>query len=770
MSGKPLQLSFYNDNPFSVQLSFDHVIAEQQKLSESGAAGAAEATLLLQEIALHPELKHGITTQEQLEENADLISRLLKDYFPAVLTDNEIKGLSLPYRKVIFNHSRRFKKILAAAGKDFDINIRDLDDHQRYVLSCCLILNEFYGTSLDFGRPLFYDIPTAEGITKHYRILYNADFLEILPTERAIPLTKEDIDLLIDNYDNLELWQSKFPKESYILKGFAIMTLFDATVENAISIFKEKLLVLNAEGFQESIESIFRSIFRISDLQIGFTVFRQDEDIFSRANFGHRMKSFILPEGNDECGNEVLCSGSFRQLVQNKEYFTISDTQEFQLADPDSKLASHLIAKGIQSFILAPVVKDDVLMGVLEIVSPRPRELNSINANKLDVVMPFLTDSIDRLIVDIQNQLQAYIQDKYTTIHASVYWKFREQAEQALFVAKGTETAPLDEIVFPDVYPLYGQVDIKESSEARNSSIQKDLRNQMFSLLNLLKALEKQGHSIFKAEEEQLEEFVAALLLPLKANTEQLIINYVDNKLHQQLKNISDPVLQPSIKQYFVDTTKPEGQFHTYRNRYEATIAGINNKLSSIIDKRQIAAQALFPHYYERFKTDGVEHNLYIGASISPYHPFTLDKLYELRLWQLRVLCEMETAHHHLKHNLPFPLEVTTLILVYNTAIAIRFRMDEKRFDIDGTYNARFEIVKKRIDKAHIKGTLERITQPGKITVVYANDPEKEEYLGYFSILEAEGMADTSVEEFDVEDLQGVSGLKALRVKINHPL
>ncbi len=29
--------------------------------------------------------------------------------------------------------------------------------------------------------------------------------------------------------------------------------------------------------------------------------------------------------------------------------------------------------------------------------------------------------------------------------------------------------------------------------------------------------------------------------------------------------------------------------------------------------------------------------------------------------------------------------------------------MDEKRFDVDGAYNARYEIVKKRIDKAYVK-------------------------------------------------------------------
>ena len=45
--------------------------------------------------------------------------------------------------------------------------------------------------------------------------------------------------------------------------------------------------------------------------------------------------------------------------------------------------------------------------------------------------------------------------------------------------------------------------------------------------------------------------------------------------------------------------------------------------------------------------------------------------------------------------------------------------MDEKKFDVDGTYNTRYEIVKQRVDKAYIKGTKERTTQKGKICIVY---------------------------------------------------
>ena len=55
--------------------------------------------------------------------------------------------------------------------------------------------------------------------------------------------------------------------------------------------------------------------------------------------------------------------------------------------------------------------------------------------------------------------------------------------------------------------------------------------------------------------------------------------------------------------------------------------------------------------------------------------------------------------------------------------------MDQKQFDVDGAYNVRYEIVKKRIDKSYIKGTTERLTQAGKIAIVYSNDSDATEYL-----------------------------------------
>lgn len=753
--------------PFILKLSFEAIIEKLEKTAlTSPGEEATQTKKLLKEIAQYPELRSGITESWEMIKTEDLVRRLLVGYFPPELTQNEIKAVCIPFVSTIFNLSGRFKKILAEAGQEFDFSIRDLDEHQFYVLSCCIILNEIYGTRLDFGKPMFYDIPTSNGVIRHYRILYNADFLNIYPTENSISLTEDDIDLLTNNYDDLALWKSKFPPNSWILHGFAIMTLYDATVENAVSIFKEKLIDLNAEGFQESMSSIFQSIFRIPDLKIGYTIFNQEENKFNRTSLGGTMKSFIVPNGEDPSA-DFLCANSYQSLIKDKNYFAISDTSDYLSSNPDSPLANHFLEQGINSFILAPIVKNQIVLGVLEVVSPRTKELNSITAHKLEVVMPFLTDKIDRLMVEIENEIQAFIQDHFTTLHQSVNWKFRLQAKKYLSGLRLQNEQHLEEVVFTNVYPLYGQVDVKGSSETRNLSVQKDLELQLKATVQLLKLIHNLNLGInFEEEINQVNEFILELDKPFQADTEHYINEYLGKNIDQKIRAIQVEEPRTEIQRYFSDQDEETGLFHTYRRKYEKTISKINQKMADVLDNRQEMAQEIFPHYYERFKSDGVEHNLYIGSSIAPQMDFDISKLNKLRFWQLKTICEMENAHQKLLPNLPYPLEVTSLILVFTGTISIRFRMDEKRFDVDGSYNARFEIVKKRIDKACIKNTTERITESGKVTIVYSSPAEQIAYLAYIEELKTESYLTGKIENFEIEDLQGVSGLKGLRVKI----
>lgn len=114
----------------------------------------------------------------------------------------------------------------------------------------------------------------------------------------------------------------------------------------------------------------------------------------------------------------------------------------------------------------------------------------------------------------------------------------------------------------------------------------------------------------------------------------------------------------------------------------------------------------------------------------------------------------------------PKALQTTQLIFSRHKTIDINFRNHERRFDVAGASNIRYQMIKKRIDKVHIRHTNERLTQPGKIAIVYFNKNDVEDYLPFISYLQEMKTLENNLEELELEDLQGVNGLKAIRVGV----
>jgi hypothetical protein len=757
------------NNPFQIQISFNKLIENLEEIAQSDVDyRVSYAKGLLAQVAAVPELRSGITDVRQIEQHKTLIRYLLSDLFPTALTKNEIKAITIPFHNITFNYTERFQHILNNAGSDFDMVIRDFDDDSFYIMSCCLIMSVYYGYRFDSSKPFFYDIPDEFGIIKHYRILYNGDFLEVLPTEKSVEISPEDIDKLIDNFHDVALWKQKFPTQSWILRGFGIMTLYDATTESAVSNLKTTLLTKpdDSSTITENFKQVFRSIFKIPDLQIGFTALNPDENKFIASPFDKNIPSYILSEMDQwEC-EDMACDDYFEDWIKQRRYLNISDMAKFGLESGQTEFAQMLLRQNIKSAIFAPVIKNDRLFGIVEVVSSQTKVLNSINANKMDIVMPYIIDTIDRYYSDVQNQVDAMIQNEYTTIHPSVYWKFKEEA---LAHINDTRETVFHEIVFSNVYPLYGQIDIKGSSEMRNATTLEDIVLQVNLLIAIFESIIKtQKLPIFEQKIFELQDLIKTFESQLKADSEQFVLNYIKSDINPILRNYKteDGPAQALIESYFQKLDANSGTVYESRKKFDASLSVINKKMSGILDKKQSEAQSYYPHYYERFKTDGVEHNLYIGNSITNQPEFDLLYLYNLRLWQLQVMCDMENQYHALKTTLPYQMEVTSLLLVFNHPITIRFRMDEKRFDVDGSYNARYEVVKKRIDKAFIKGKKERITQNDKITIVYTQQSEEYEYRRYISFLQHKNRLGPEIEFFDIEDLQGVSGLKGIRVQV----
>lgn len=763
----------YKELPLKQLISFNKLLQRYEVMAQSDNEYLAKkARRILEAQEPYPELREGFTDVKLLEKNKDLIHFLLQDLFSEVLAENEIKTASLPYDNTIFNSSKRFQKIIEEAGQgsDFVPEMRNMPDDQMYVMACTVILTFYYGLPLDFKRPFFYDIPDANGVMRHYRILYNADFIELLPTEKAKKLSQTDVEELLDNFDNIDLWKEKIPPNSFVSKGFVISNMFDVTVEHSISELKSSLIASDkrdSEGFVDNLQATFQSFFNKASIRAGFMTFNAKTDSFEPV-YGAGMDSFVLGNMDVKNCNEILCPDSYKKLLRDNTYFAISDVDRYA-EQSEAPLYKNLQQQGIKSAVFAPIADKDNLLGVLELVSTEKNALNSVNANKLQDVMPFIVSAVLRSKAEEENLIDAVIQHECTSVHEAVYWRFQEEAKR--FIKEDLEGAQptFREIVFKDVHPLYGQIDIKNSSDARNVAIQRDLMIQLSTVNKVLEAAwVKNKLPIYEELMFRVNDHMDSIKESLNTNSEQAIFNFVADEIHPVFSHLkkSDSEIANLISSYESSIDMGTDSYYDHRRNYDESVMLINKKLAALIDKKQQNAQAMFPHYFERYKTDGVEHNIYIGDSISgdlPYNPIYLNNL---RLWQLQVMCEMENAHYKLKPELPVPLDVASLVLVYNTSLSIRFRMDEKRFDVDGTYNARYEVIKKRIDKSYIKGTNERLTQPGKMVIVYSQKKDELEYLRYVKFLKSKGYFSGKVEIVELEGLQGVSGLKAIRADI----
>lgn len=757
--------------PLKVEIGFKKVFDQyRERLSSNNKLVKQRAEVILDIAEKYPELSDGISEKESLNKYLPQLDLILEDIFSSILENNEIKVASAPYSDTIFKSSERYKKIVKTAGDNFEPKLNSLNDDEYYILGCVIIMNFCYGFNTDFKRPLYYKIPDEQGIDRMYRLMYNADFVDIIKTKNAPDFTKDDFEELLDNFDNLPLWKKKFPPQSYIFRGFILANMFDVTADVNISEFKANLLDHNASKnlLSENFKNIFRSLFNCTDLELGFSEFNEEENRLEQGLYNN-ITSFVLDGEQSLLSNEALCQTSYFKLFKKNEFYTISSASRYHKLYPENVLYKKLVNQGMDSAILAPIVDDGKLLGILELASPTKNKLNSINANKLKDIMSYLESHVIQSKNRVDSELELIIQEECTSIHASVHWRFKQEAKRYVQTIASGNQAFFNEAVFENVYPLFGQIDIKGSSEARNLAVKADLDLQ---LTHVQKIIEKiyliEKLPIYEQLGFRIIEFLEDVNSNFQVDSERTILKFLKSEIIPLFKHLSGKKesLKALVKEYRTLVDSGTGFVYQHRKDYDESVMSINKRMASVLDKKQKEAQQMYPHYFERFKTDGVEHNMYIGESITKNNSFNKVYLYNLRLWQLQVMCEMENSYYKLKETLQMPLDVASMVLVFNTPLSLRFRMDEKRFDVDGTYNARYEVIKKRVDKANIKGTTERITQAGKIAIIYSQKEDEKEYLKYINFLQTKKHLDEEIEILELEDLQGVTGLKAIRVPI----
>jgi GAF domain-containing protein len=756
--------------PFKSRLSLNPLIKFWEGLLAKGECGLGSmAATIRQKLESAPELREPIDDLTILEKRQGLLDLLMTIVFPPAFWETDCAAAFVPFQFTSVYATPAFKNLFSMAGQDFTphLNVTAQEwEWGKTLKANIFILRQVYGVDLDWQYPLIAtSVCPKTGLARYFSISLDPKFLEIKALKKPRPLSEADRARLLANVTDLETWQELIPPQNFEFQGLGVFRATDVTANQMVSALRADLFeeeaIFQREGFA-SLQEKVQIFLQEKDIDLGLAAIR-NEQIFLLPLTHKQPDKCCALEGSEAYRKTDFQGSLFSRATDLGEPLVIEDLENYPDGTP---LEEAMLKKGYRSVYVAPLRYQDRLLGTLVLKSPRAGVLNTLSTSQLAPLLPLFALALNRSLEQLNQRIQTVIKEECTAIHPSVEWRFQKAALN--YIQRREEgVTGLEPIVFEQVYPLFGVSDIRTSSEHRNAAIKEDLIEH-FRLARdiILEAHKHRDLPILPSFAHRIDKHVQGLERGLNAGdetTKPYFIQTVIEPMFDQLATFA-PQVQEKIAAYRAALDPQKLTVYASRQKFEESLKLINDTVAAFLDQEEARAQGYFPHYFEKRKTDGVEHTMYIGASMVENGNFCRMYLRNLRLWQLMVMCEVVRLTESLKGKLAVPLETTHLILVQDSPLSIRFSPDERHFEVEGAYDIRHEIIKKRIDKAKIKGTSERLTQPGKIAIVYSNRQEAAEYLEYIDYLQSAGYLTDETEDVQLQELQGAQGLGALRV------
>jgi GAF domain-containing protein len=759
--------------PFRCVLSLKPLIDFWKKMLESpNGNGNHFADGLLDYIEFSPELEHPIEDPDSLKPHNQMVKNLMTAVFPAAFWDTDAVAAVVPFtlRPVLL--SPRFKTLIMnddGSLKGTQLPKAASPRIMRVRRAYHLILRELYGFQESWLDPTVRVVTDPEtGLERYFQLKPDYRFVKVNNLGNPIDLTAQQRSFILDHLADPEALIDTLPPENYEFSGFTVLIAADVTETEVFSAIERDLVgkdsIFSPTGF-DRLNGRLRILFGIPDLSSSLAAVRADQTyLLSRScDMSHNC---IFGDSKHVPVSDFKGS-FFERAVEQQSMLRIRDLRE---EDVTTHVDAEMLEEGYRSLLIAPLFDQGELIGTLMLSSRKPAQFGTIQAAMAEQIIPMFSMALKRSLDKLEQKVQGIIKEKCTAIHPSVEWRFKKSVINHLERLHTGEQSELESIVFKDVYPLYGASDIRGSSEARNFAIKEDLAEYLeMSLAVVRSASDLRSLPMLLEIAYRVNAHLERIKKGVGAGDDIIVTDLIQTEvvpLFPVLETFGESA-RNAINEYKASIDRERNFVYRKRRDFDESVGLFNERIAAYIDQEQAKAQAEFPHYFDRHKTDGVDYVMYVGQSMDEKGLFSEFYVKSLRLWQIIVACGIAWRTEDMKSQLKVPLDSTHLILVTHNPLSIRFRFDEKRFDVDGAYNTGHAIVRSRIDKATIRGTDERLTQPGKIAMVYSRIEEWRELQRHIDFLNGIGYLTGNVESLDLDDLPGVQGLKALRVTVN---
>jgi hypothetical protein len=447
-------------------------------------------TLILEKFDSFPELKGDI----QLEDLPKY--RRILDLVYIVLTsmlEDEYKGfwgLCMPMSPVLFYGTDPFYNILNDAkaydqscGSD-DISLKEFNKN-RHLHFYSAILKRFYDLQyINHGELIRSLIDSRTQLKRHYRLHLNTDFVEIKFNGELPGIDYE----VLRNYamaeDSLNTLSQLLPLNKFELSGFTIITVTDVTPQYALesirdTIFKNKTNVED-QGFARIIESL-KELVGSNDVVFNILpLFKVNGRLIEDLNAYYQSILFTSNVKDVPSGCRYLAI--IEEFIENPRMLFYSDLDK---DGPSNKDAARMLSRAqVKSYALIPGFYNNKLVGAIEVYSLQKGVLNESMLTCLESARGLLSQLMFNSVTAFEDEIADVIKEKFTSLQRSVQWKFNEVAWRYLQKRKEKPAEQeIEEIGFENVYPIYGAVDIRNSTIERNGALQKDISLHLDILL-----------------------------------------------------------------------------------------------------------------------------------------------------------------------------------------------------------------------------------------------------------------------------------------------
>jgi hypothetical protein len=722
----------------------------------------------------HPELLEPVEELSSLDRYYDLIQLTVSSLFAITNTvDHLYFHISVPYRFEIIYQSHSGNAFFYSDDGHYlrfhkGIDHKEISFKQEF-MAYRMILKKCYGFNISGIDETLFPGGRDEGNTQLYRLYIDENFIDVLPPEPLPPFPSEAISETDHRIRDLNGLRQALPLSQFRFEGFLVRRIEDTSVEQTITEVKNALIDMHTDELNgyDKLSRAVKGLLSYQHADASFIPFIRLNDKFVLSDH-YASRSLLFSRITKEEDKE--------QLYDKLGVLFNDDPGDISVEDTGSSGGHSLLDRWLhvlpyKHYTIRPLYDKSVFLGIIEVCHDDGVS-NLVLFQRIGQLFPYLQLAMRNSIRHFHSRVAELIKEHFTPIQPAVEWKFADSAWSYMRSREKHGEAEMGTVSFDCVYPVYGMIDIRNSSGERSRCVQQDLLDQLSLISETISNMkmhvdegEREHLNNILFRNEVMRSRVEGVLL---AEEEMRVSEYLEHEIRSMFRHFGRErsEIDKLARNYLHSVDMEKGYLYRNRRDFDESIGAINSVVTRYLVGEEAKLQRIFPHYFDKYKTDGIEYDIYIGDSISRNRQFDHMYLRNLRLWQISSMIEITRKTALLLPDLKIPLQTTQLILVHSHPICITFRNDERRFDVEGGSNIRYELIKKRIDKVKLRATGERLTQPNKIAIVYTQAKEAEEYEEYIRLLQRKNMLAAEVEKLELEEVQGLSGLKAIGVTV----